>query len=289
MNTKYVNLHEDNTLSQYFKEIRKTDSNFKSKYKTESLPISEEIKLAKRILNGDQKAVNELVEANLRFVIKIAKAYQGCGLQLSDLINEGNLGLIKAAQKFDHTKGFRFISYAVWWIRQSILHSLNENARTIRLPTSIINRLNGLKKLINKFEMDNEREPAHDEIKDANNEVLELLSFPRCASLNERVNEDGDELGDILAYNETNDLTDDKFYVDSRVKSALNETLDLLDDREKEIITCYFGLNPKCGPMTLDVIGIRLGLTKERVRQCKKKALRKLKFNSDKLFSTLNS
>lgn len=288
MNTRYVNYNDDNTLSQYFKDIRKIDSKFKSKHNRESLSLNEEIKLAKRILKGDTKAVDELAKANLRFVVKIAKKYQNCGLPLSDLINEGNFGLIKAAQKFDYTKGYRFISYAVWWIRQAILFSLHENARTIRLPTNIINRLNSLKKLINKFEIENEREPVYGEIMNSSNEVLELLSFPKCASLNDPINEDGDELGDIISNIETND-NDDKFFVDSRIKNELNTALSSLSDREKEIIECYFGINTGCEPMTLDTIGERFGLTKERVRQIKKKALRKLKCNSDKLFEVINS
>ena len=288
MNKRYVNYEDNNTISKYFKDIRKIDFDFKSKHKTDYLSLSEETKLAKRILNGDKKAVDELVRANLKFVVSIAKPYQGHGLTLSDLINEGNIGLIKAANKFDYTKGFRFISYAVWWIKQSILYSLNENSRVIRLPTNIINKLHGLKKLIDKFENQNEREPVFGEIVDTNNDVVELLKFPKCASLNETINEDGDELMDIIAYDESTN-SDDKFFVDDRVKKELNDTLSLLSDKEKEIIECYFGINRDCNPMTLEDIGIRFNLTKERVRQIKNKALKKLRHGSSKLFDVINS
>ncbi len=288
MTQKYISYDDNNTASKYFKDIKKIDLDFKSKYKTNSLSLEEEIKLAKRILEKDQKAIDELVKANLRFVISIAKPYQNCGLSLNDLINEGNIGLIKAATKFDYTKGFRFISYAVWWIKQSILFSLNENSRTIRLPTSIINRIHGLKSLIDKFHMENEREPTYGDIVDINNEFVELLHFPKPASLSDPIGKNEEhELGDIIIDKES-EADDNKFIIDENVKKELNNTLALLTDREREIIECYFGLNGQ-QEMILDVIGERFDLTKERVRQIKKHAIKKMKINSTNLFKVLNS
>lgn len=286
MNNKYIDYNANSTISKYFNEVKKINNDFKSKYDIEHLTLEEEIKLAKRILKNDKKAIDELVKANLRFVIKIAKQYQGHGLTLSDLISEGNFGLIKAANKFDHTKGFRFISYAVWWIRQSILFSLNENARMVRLPTSVLNKLTGLKKLIEKFEIDNEREPCSDEIKELNDEFMLLLKNTKCFSLNESVNEDGDELCDIISDNDFNN--DDKFIITNKIKTELNNALNYLSDREKDIVKCYYGIDTMCQPMTLEVIGDRYSLSKERVRQICNTSIRKIRANSFSLYKALN-
>jgi RNA polymerase primary sigma factor len=196
MSKKYVNFETENSLTQYFKDVRKSTL----------LTPNEEIDLAKRIQNGDNIAIEELVNANLKFVISIAKEYQNQGLSLADLISEGNYGLVKAATRFDHTRGFRFISYAVWWIKQSIIQSLNENARTVRLPANVINRLSRLKKEIEKFEFENEREPIYGEILDENNEAIDLVLYPRCSSLNDVINEDGDERGDHVIGRQTVDV-----------------------------------------------------------------------------------
>lgn len=275
MNRKYVNFNSDDSISLYFKDVRKTDI----------ITPEKENELAKKIKKGDQKAIEELVKSNLKFVIAIAKPYQGQGLPLPDLISEGNYGLIKAAHRFDHTKGFRFISYAVWWVKQSIIQSLNDNARIVRLPANVINKLSYLKKEIAKFEHENEREPVYGEIFDKDNEVMRLISFPKCASLNETINEEGDELIELIV-GETQD--DSQLVIDDRIKSELNKALDELEERESEIIKAYFGINTEFEPMTLEAIGEKYNLTKERIRQIKEKAIRKLRHNTHELFSLMN-
>ena len=274
MSKKYVNFDTENSLTQYFKDVRKSVL----------LTPSEEIELAKRIKNGDNEAIVDLVNANLKFVISIAKDYQNQGLSLADLISEGNFGLVKAAARFDHTRGFRFISYAVWWIRQSIIQSLNENARIVRLPANVINKLSSLKKEIERFEFENEREPIYGEILDENNEPIELIVYPKCASLNDTINEDGDEMIDLIASEEQ----EDTILIDDRVKSELVKTLSILDDRERNIVQCYYGINTDCEPMTLEAIGEKYNLTKERIRQIKEKAIRKLRHNAHNLYSLIN-
>lgn len=275
MSRKFVNFDSDDTIAKYFKDVRKSVI----------LTQIEEIELAKKIKNGDTKAIDDLVEANLKFVISIAKTYQGQGLPLSDLISEGNYGLIKAANRFDHNRGYRFISYAVWWIKQSIIQSLNDNARTVRLPANIINKLSYLSKEIAKFEHLNEREPVFGEIFDKDKEAMALLSFPKIASLNETINEDGDELIELIA---GEDPDDNQVVVDDRVKEELSKTLDVLDEREREIIECYFGININSEPMTLEAIGERYNLTKERIRQIKEKAIRKLRHNAHDLYNLMH-
>lgn len=271
---KYVNVNGGDTLSQYFKEVRKT------KLITPEL----EVILAERIQNGDDSAIDELVNANLKFVISIAKEYQGQGLSLSDLISEGNYGLIKAAKKFDHTRGFRFISYAVWWIRQSILQSLSENARIIRLPSNVVNKLSQLKKQIQKFEHINERTPVCGEV--VGNELV-MFNTPTCSSLNDKVSEDGSELYELIE--DVNAIKEDNYYdVDDRVRTELERAMDILDSRERDIVECYFGINTQCEPMTLEAIGDRFDLTKERIRQIKERAIRRLRFNSSCLQDALN-
>lgn len=275
MNRKYVNFDTDDSISKYFKDVRKSII----------LTPQEEIELAKRIKNGDTKAIDELVNANLKFVISIAKEFQGQGLPLSDLISEGNFGLIKAAHRFDHERGWRFISYAVWWVKQSIIQSLNDNARIVRLPANVINKLSYLKKEIAKFEHANEREPVYGEIFDKDQEVMKLLSFPKCASLNETINEEGDELIELIA---GESQEEDQLIVDDRIKIELNKTLEVLEERERVIIECYFGINTDFEGMTLEAIGEKYNLTKERIRQIKNKALQKLRFYSDDLHSMIN-
>ena len=274
MSKKFVNFNNDDSLGKYFKEVRKSTI----------ITQSEEIELAKRIKNGDQNAINKLVNANLKFVISIAKEYQGQGLPLSDLINEGNYGLIKAATKFDHKKGFRFISYAVWWVKQSIIQSLNDNARVVRLPANVINRISQLNKEIAKFESENEREPVYGEIFDKENEMVSLVNYPRHTSLNEVINEEGDELIELIPDN----VDEDTLVVDARIKDGINNALSVLDEREKAIIESYFGVNTDCESMTLEAIGERYGLTKERIRQIKEKAIRKLRNNAHDLYTLLN-
>jgi RNA polymerase primary sigma factor len=274
MNKKYVNFDNDDSISKYFKDVRKSVV----------LTQNEEISLAKRIKNGDDKAIEELVNANLKFVISIAKEYQGQGLALSDLISEGNYGLVKAATRFDYKRGFRFISYAVWWVKQSIIQGLNDNARVVRLPANVINKISKLNKEIAKFEHINEREPIFGEIVDEEVSV-ELLRYPKCASLNEYINEDGDELIELIPGYEQEE---DKVEVDQRIKKQLGKTLSVLDERERNIIECYFGIDTDCEPMTLEAIGEKYNLTKERIRQIKEKAIRKLRHNAHDLYDLIN-
>ncbi len=274
MSKKYVNFENENSLSKYFKDVKKSTL----------ITPNDEVYLAKRIQAGDAKAVDELVEANLKFVISIAKEYQFQGLSLADLISEGNYGLVKAATRFDHTRGFRFISYAVWWIKQSIIQGLNDNARTVRLPANVINNLYRLKKEIEKFESENEREPIYGEILDSNNEAVELFVYPKCSSLNHVINDDGDEVIDVMVIKED----EEEFVVNDRVKNEISKTLEVLDDRERNIIECYYGINTDCEPMTLEAIGERYSLTKERIRQIKEKAIRKLRHNAHDLYTLIH-
>jgi RNA polymerase primary sigma factor len=275
MSRKFVNFEDDDSIAKYFKDVRKSVI----------LTPNEEIELAKKIRGGDEIAMHKLVNANLKFVVSIAKEYQGQGLPLSDLINEGNYGLIKAASKFDHTKGFRFISYAVWWVKQSIIQSLNDNARIVRLPANVISKISYLNKEISKFESENEREPVFGEIFDKDKEVMSIERFPRCASLNDIINEDGDELIELIP-SEVED--ENKIIVDERLKTKLNNTLSILDERERRIIELYFGINSDCEAMTLEAIGEKYSLTKERIRQIKEKAIRKLRHNAYDLFVLIN-
>ena len=275
MSKNFVNFDAEDSISKYFKDVRKSVI----------LTPQEEVELAKRIKDGDQSAVDKLVKANLKFVVSIAKEYQGQGLPLSDLISEGNYGLIKAATRFDHKKGFRFISYAVWWVKQSIIQSLNDNARIVRLPANIINKISYLKKEIAKFELENEREPVFGEIFNKDNEAMVLVSYPKCTSLNEIINEEGDELIELVGAEEEDN---DKLVVDDKIKKELNKTLSVLDERERVIIECYFGINTDFEPMTLEAIGERYNLTKERIRQIKEKAIRKLRHNAQDLYCLIN-
>lgn len=281
MNKRYISPNEDDSITKYFKEIRSS----------EILTAEKEIELAIRIQNGDEKAIDELVMANLKFVISIAKEYQGQGLTLADLISEGNYGLIKAAMRFDHTRGFRFISYAVYWIKQAIMQSLNDHSRSIRLPANIINKLYKIRKQIERFEIENGRTPIDgDEVVTKNGEgesFEEVTNIPTCGSLNQRINEDGDELLEVIPDNTDDDIS--IFDVDNdRIKNELYKTLDILDERERSIIECYFGLNIDCEPMTLEAIGDRYELTKERIRQIKEKAIRKLRHNVHNLYELMN-
>jgi RNA polymerase primary sigma factor len=262
-NKRFIETSED-SISNYLKEVRKIDL----------ITAEEEVELAKKIVEGDHKALEKLVTANLRFVISIAKEYQGQGVPLVDLINEGNYGLIKAANKFDHTKGFRFISYAVWWVKQSILYCLSEHSRTVRLPINITNQLSKIKKEISQFEQENHRLPTDLDMD------LSVLLHPTCGSLNEKINEDGDEILDLIP-DYSFDSPDKSDETDGMLKQEMDNTLSVLSDRERKIINMYFGIDGN--PMTLEQIGDEFGLTKERIRQIKEKSLRKLRSNSNNL------
>jgi RNA polymerase primary sigma factor len=276
MSKKYVNYSTDDTVSKYFKEVKKSII----------LTPSQEIELAKRIKKGDSKATTELVEANLKFVISIAKEYQGQGLPLSDLINEGNYGLIKAAHRFDHKRGFRFISYAVWWIKQSIIQSLNDNARVVRLPANVINKISKLNKEMSTTEQENETEPIYVDMFDQEND-LSILNYSKTSSLNKLVGDEGGEIVDLLV-SEPLTLDIEDIEVNDKVKDELNKILSVLDEREKMIIESYFGMNTTHEGMTLEAIGDKYDLTKERIRQIKEKAIRKLRHHTQTLQDLMN-
>lgn len=274
MNKKFLNFDTEDCISKYFKEVKKTSI----------ITPEKELELSIKIKNGDQKALEQLVKSNLKFVISVAKEYQNQGLSLPDLINEGNYGLIKAASRFDHTKGFRFISYAVWWVRQSILQSLNDNARIVRLPANIINKITKINKELSKFENKHEREPVFGEMINGVDYASSSISFPRATSLNQSINEDGDELISLLASEQEDG---DEIETADKVKDELNRILSILDERERDIIECYFGINMGTESMTLEKIGEEHNLTKERIRQIKEKAIRKLRHNAQDLQALL--
>ena len=264
MINKYLNLEED-SLSAYMRDVRK---------KGDIITADKEVELAKLIQKGDSQALNELVSANLRFVIKIAKEYQNQGVPVADLINEGNYGLTVAARKFDHTKGFRFISNAIWWIKQSILQCLNENSRTVRLPGNVINKLSKIRKEIDAFEKENHRAPTDTEV--------EQIHTPSCTSLNEFINDDNDELVNIIEDNMFR-LPDNLEEEEQKLReNEMKRAMYNLSEREINIINCYFGINGE--PMTLEMIGEEVGLTKERVRQIKESAIRKVRNNLGGIF-----
>jgi len=255
----YIN-EKTNIVSKYFKDVNKH----------KLLTSEEENKIAERITNGDESAINELVNANLKFVISIAKDYQNLGLPLSDLINEGNFGLIKAAKRFDPSRGFKFISYAVWWVRQSIMQSLNDNSRMIRLPSNIVNKI---------IQHNKQNEEYFEEMEE---------QYPTCVSLNTKIGTyTGFELGDMLPDEDINTLDVLEFETD-KLKRVLNKTLECLSNKERGIIECYFGLNKNYEPMTLEAIGDRYDLTKERIRQIKEKAIRRLRHNNVELHNLIN-
>lgn len=246
------------------------------------LSPNEEIDLARRIKEGDEKALNKLVTANLRFVVSVAKQYQNQGLSLQDLVNEGNLGLIKAAMRFDETRGFKFISYAVWWIRQSILHSIAVQGRLVRLPLNKIGMLNKLKVQKNELEQKYHREPTDEEIsvslKVNVNEVKENFSYnSKLLSMDAPMNgkdEDEFNLYDLIGMQD-NPMPDKKLLKES-LEYEINVTLELLDERQRQIIKFFYGLDGN-QPLTLEEIAQKFNLTKERVRQLKETAIRRLK------------
>lgn len=263
-------------------QITNRDSQAVEKYLQEISRISmitpeEETTLAQKIHIGDQRALEKLVKANLRFVVSVAKQYQHQGLSLSDLINEGNLGLIKAAQRFDETKGFKFISYAVWWIRQSILQALAEQGRLVRLPQNKIGTYNKANKAYIAFEQEHEREPSTEELAGilemSESEIANIFSSnTRHTSLDAPVHEAEDvAMGDLL---EGSSDTDDEVMKDS-LKAEIQRILKSLTTREAEIISAYFGLEGDGGP-SIEEIGQKYDLTKERIRQIKERAIKRL-------------
>jgi len=268
--TKQVTNRETPSLDKYLHEIGKV----------ELISAEEEVELARRIHDGDQKAINRLVNANLRFVVSVSKQYQNQGLSLADLINEGNLGLIKAAKRFDETRGFKFISYAVWWIRQSILQALAEQARIVRLPLNKIGSINKINRALSKLEQELERTPTTDEIAialDLDPKIVKesLKSSSRHLSMDAPLvqGEDGN-MYDVILINDASG-PDRKLVTDS-LRLEIERALTTLTNREADIIRLYFGLNNN-PPHTLEEIGEVFDLTRERVRQIKEKAIKRLK------------
>lgn len=248
------------------------------------LTAEEEVKLAQRIRNDDREALERLVCANLRFVVSVAKQYQNQGLTLPDLINEGNIGLIKAAEKFDETRGFKFISYAVWWIRQSILQALAEQSRMVRLPLNQVSAVSRINKLITKFEQEHERKPSADDLSELIDETPEkirdsLRANGRPMSMDAPLG-DGDDSTLLEVISDDNMPSTDGRMIDTSLATEIDRMLDTLDEREKTIVEMCFGINNR--EMTLEEISEKFGLSRERVRQIREKALLKLRHSNKK-------
>ncbi|MBL7851223.1 MAG: RNA polymerase sigma factor RpoD/SigA [Cyclobacteriaceae bacterium] len=271
--SKQITNRESQSLDKYLQEIGKVDL----------LTPDEEVELAKRIKEGDQIALEKLTKANLRFVVSVAKQYQNQGLSLGDLINEGNLGLIKAAQRFDETRGFKFISYAVWWIRQSILQALAEQSRIVRLPLNRVGSLNKISKTFSELEQKYEREPSPEELAEVlqvtTAEVVDTMKISgRHVSMDAPfVQGEENSLLDVLE-NDGEDTPDQGLMTDS-LRREVQRALSTLTQRESDVIALYFGLNGEHA-MTLEEIGEKFSLTRERVRQIKEKAIRRLRHTS---------
>ncbi len=270
--TKSITNRESASLDKYLQEIGRE----------ELISVEEEVELAQRIKQGDQMALEKLTRANLRFVVSVAKQYQHQGLSLPDLINEGHLGLITAAEKFDETRGFKFISYAVWWIRQSILQSLAEQSRIVRLPLNQVGSLNKINKEFSKFEQENERKPSAEELAERldlpADKVSDTLRVSgRHISVDAPFVEGEDNsLLDVLVNNDSPNA--DKALINESLAREIERALSTLTERESDIIKLFFGIG--CQEMTLEEIGEKFGLTRERVRQIKEKAIRRLRHNA---------
>jgi RNA polymerase primary sigma factor len=272
--TKSITNRESQSLEKYLQEIGKV----------ELVSPEDEVKLARLIKQGDQKALDRLTKGNLRFVVSVAKQYQNQGLSLPDLINEGNLGLIKAAQRFDETRGFKFISYAVWWIRQSILQSLAEQARIVRLPLNKVGLTNRIQKTYSQLEQQFEREPSTEEVAEALEMDIEEVAASmgissRHVSMDSPMS-DGEEntLLDVMENPNAEKADGDLMYKES-LKTEIERSLTTLTERQKEVICFFFGIGVD-HPMSLEDIGEKFSLTRERVRQIKDKAITKLKTNT---------
>lgn len=270
---KNLKTRESQSLDRYLQEIGEVSL----------LTPEEEIELARRIKENDKIALEKLTKANLRFVVSVAKQYQKQGLTLGDLINEGNLGLIKAAKRFDETRGFKFISYAVWWIRQSILQALAEQSRVVRLPLNRVGALNKIGKAFSSLEQSYEREPSTSEIADklemSPAEVTDTMKISgKHLSLDAPFNpSDENSLLDVIS--DENQAPPDDYLLDESLRIEVKRALKTLSDREERVVKLYFGLNIE-HPLTLEEIGERFNLTRERVRQIKEKAIRKLRHAS---------
>ena len=272
--TKSITNRESQSLDKYLQDIGKE----------ELITAETEVELAKRIKQGDQAALEKLTKANLRFVVSVAKQYQNQGLTLPDLINEGNLGLIKAAQKFDETRGFKFISYAVWWISQSILQALAEQARIVRLPLNQVGSLNKINKAFSKLEQEYERPPSAEELAEVlevpEDKIKESMKVAgRHVSMDAPLSssEDGGTLMDVMANSDSPKA--DKLLMAESLQKEIELSLSTLTDKEREIIRLFFGIGMNHG-LTLEEIGAKFNLTRERVRQIKEKAIRRLRHTS---------
>ena len=270
--TKSITNRESASLDKYLQEIGHEDL----------LSVDVEVELAQRIRKGDREALEKLTKANLRFVVSVAKQYQNQGLSLPDLINEGNLGLIKAAEKFDETRGFKFISYAVWWIRQSIIQAIAEQSRIVRLPLNQVGSVNKINRVLNRFEQENERRPSIEEIADKVD--LPQDKIEDAMKVNNRhvsvdapfVDGEDNSLLDIMV-NDDAPMADRALVMES-LREEINRALLTLNERERNIIEAFFGINQP--EMTLEEIGEKFNLTRERVRQIKEKAIRRLRHNT---------
>ena len=270
--TKSITNRESESLEKYLQEIGHE----------ELLSTDEEVELAQRIKKGDRKALEKLTKANLRFVVSVAKQYQNQGLSLSDLINEGNLGLIKAAEKFDETRGFKFISYAVWWIRQSILQAIAEQSRIVRVPLNQVGSVSKINRMLSKFEQEFERRPSTDEISERvdipEDKVAEaMMANARHVSVDAPfVDGEDNSLLDVLI-NDDAPMADRQLVIES-LRAEIATVLQTLNERERAVITAFYGIGQP--EMTLEEIGNKYGLTRERVRQIKEKAIRRLRNNT---------
>lgn len=270
--TQLITNREGESLDRYLQEISKEDM----------IGVEEEAELARRIKKGDQEALEKLTKANLRFVVSVAKQYQGQGLSLIDLINEGNVGLLTAAQKFDETRGFKFISYAVWWIRQSILQAIAEQSRIVRLPLNQVGSVNKIARELNKFEQEHERKPSVNEIaeridlpEDKINDALKANS--RHVSMDAPIG-DGED-SSMMDFYASSDAasTDNQLDLESLHKE-IERILETLDERDRKVIRAFYGIGEP--ELTLEEIGVKYNLTKERVRQIREKAIRKIRHNT---------
>lgn len=270
--TKAITNRENASLDKYLQEIGHE----------ELISAEEEVELARRIKTGDRKALEKLTKANLRFVVSVAKQYQNQGLSLPDLINEGNIGLLKAAEKFDETRGFKFISYAVWWIRQSILQAIAEQGRVVRLPLNQVGSVNRINKVLSKFEQENERRPSVDEIADKtelpHEKIEDVLKVNTRQVSVDAPMADGDGTSMIDFMQSDSDSSTDEELLKESLRAEIASALSVLNDRERNVIEAFYGINqPEC---TMEEIGKKYGLTRERVRQIREKAIRRLKQNT---------
>ena len=272
---KSITNRESPSLDKYLQEIGRE----------ELISVDEEVELARRIREGDERAVDKLARANLRFVVSVAKQYQNQGLSIPDLINEGNLGLIKAARKFDETRGFKFISYAVWWIRQSILQALAEQSRIVRLPLNQVGSLNKISKALSRFEQAHERRPSAEELAESMDVPVDKIAdtlkvSSRHISMDAPlVDGEDNSLLDVLS-NDDSPMADSSLNRES-LSQEVERALRQLNEREREILRMFFGIG--CREMSLEEIGERFDLTRERVRQIKEKAIRHLKGQKSRL------